>query len=259
MKTVYLVRHAKAVSEEKSGSDIDRRLTKKGEKEAKRTAGRLKDRRIQPHRIISSPAERARKTAVVFAEALDYPPEKISIRPELYPDLKESTFFHILRSEDCSLQSVMLFGHEPSLSKIAASIDPRFSEPFPKAGIAAFRFDVRSWEEIEPTHGTLEFTEIPESPRKARRTYEAALSEKILTAILDVLNAQDPHSAESIRKHVMSSSEKIAAFFVNSLEALPAGKSSGGPRPGSKKTSRSGRLGGLKPAEAARRIEKAAE
>ncbi|MBN1940226.1 MAG: histidine phosphatase family protein [Candidatus Aminicenantes bacterium] len=241
MKTVYLVRHAKAVSEAKNGSDIDRRLTKKGKKEAERTAGKLKERHIRPHRLISSPAERARETAVVFAEVLGYPPAKIMIRSELYPELKESAFFHILRSEDPSLQSVMFFGHEPSLSRIAALIDPRFSEPFPKAGIVAFRFDVPTWEGIEPTQGTLEFTEIPESLRKARRTYEAVVNEKILTAIMDVLNTQDPHTAKSIRKHVLKSSEKIAASFVNSLEALPAGKSPVGPRPSLKKKSRKNR------------------
>ena len=254
MKTVYLVRHAKAVSEAKGGSDLDRRLTKKGKREAERTAGRLKERHIRPHRLISSPAERARETAVVFAEALGYPPAKIAIRPELYPELKESAFFHILRSEDPSLQSVMLFGHEPSLTRLAASIDPRFSEPFPKAGIAAFRFDVRSWEEIEPTRGTLEFTEIPESPRKARRIYEAAVNEKISTAISEALNAQDPHTAESIRNDVRKFSEKLAAAFVDSLEALPAGKTAGGKRPASGKKSRNGRSRGPKPAEAGNRI-----
>src|SRR5690606_9875428 len=84
MKTLLLVRHAKALPFATTGVDADRPLSEEGLQDAVRMAARLQQRGIRPDRFLSSPALRALTTARIFADCFSLQPSSIEIRPALY-------------------------------------------------------------------------------------------------------------------------------------------------------------------------------
>ena len=73
MKTIYLVRHGKAVSRELDIPDYERSLVDKGEKNSVKMAQLLKDKDLSADLFISSPANRALETAKIFTRVFNYP------------------------------------------------------------------------------------------------------------------------------------------------------------------------------------------
>jgi phosphohistidine phosphatase len=108
----YLVRHGAALPE---GEDAARRLSPRG-REAVRALGQFLQRSgaVQAERILHSPLARARETAELLGEALGLPlQESNGLRPE---DSPFATAERLERSE----ASLMLVGHDPHLSSLAA-------------------------------------------------------------------------------------------------------------------------------------------
>ena len=84
MKTVILVRHAKSSWKDSSLKDYDRPLNKRGKRDAPFMGKKIREREILPDLILSSPAKRARKTAIRVAEEIGYPKEKIQYDDKMY-------------------------------------------------------------------------------------------------------------------------------------------------------------------------------
>ena len=116
MKTIYLIRHAKAAKKKEKSSDFKRTLVKQGQEEAKLMARKLKRERIIPELIISSPASRSLETAHIYAKKLGYPVKKIMLNETLYEDMSEEALLFIVRNQDDKYGSLMMFGHDPSFS-----------------------------------------------------------------------------------------------------------------------------------------------
>lgn len=83
MKYLYYTRHGESlintgdVWADKPGSSADLPLTDLGRSQAKAGAMKAKEAGILPDIIICSPLARARETAIIMAEILGYPSEKI--------------------------------------------------------------------------------------------------------------------------------------------------------------------------------------
>ena len=67
MKTLYLIRHAKSEQNFAGLADIDRPLNERGYVDASKMSLMLKEKKLIPNAIISSPAVRAISTALIFA------------------------------------------------------------------------------------------------------------------------------------------------------------------------------------------------
>src|SRR5690606_11980576 len=67
---IWIVRHGKAEQRSPSGADFDRPLRPRGVRQARWLGEQLATRDDAPARLISSRAERARRTAELVAEAL---------------------------------------------------------------------------------------------------------------------------------------------------------------------------------------------
>ena len=90
MKTLYLVRHAKASKAKSNSTDSERSLNKKGKTEADKMAKKIPKNGNLPDLIISSPAKRAIQTASRFAKTMHYPSDKIILDENLYKALDAS-------------------------------------------------------------------------------------------------------------------------------------------------------------------------
>jgi phosphohistidine phosphatase len=122
---IYLVRHGDAVAEEDAGSDRDRWLSPRG-REAARILGRLlREHNIAPDTIVCSPLPRATQTAELLAAGLDYIGPIASWRC-----LEPSAMPRIAAGQVAAAGlSVIVVGHEPSISSLGAFILGRPSFP----------------------------------------------------------------------------------------------------------------------------------
>ncbi len=148
MKTLYLLRHAKAVPESSLG-DARRGLAKRGRKAAKAMAEFLGKLVPAPELVLCSAAARTRETLELVLPALD-PPPAVSYEDGLYL-AEASELLERLRKLPKNSQSVLLVGHNPGLHELGArlAVDPgRLAEGFPTAALAALQIP-GSWAELE--------------------------------------------------------------------------------------------------------------
>lgn len=122
---IYLVRHGDAVPEDEAGSDRDRWLSPRG-REAARILGRLlRETRVEPVAIVSSPLPRAVQTAELLAQSLDYIGHIASWRC-LEPSAQPRVAANMIANLG---PSAIIVGHEPSISALGAFLLGRPSFP----------------------------------------------------------------------------------------------------------------------------------
>ncbi|HEX5026962.1 MAG TPA: histidine phosphatase family protein, partial [Agriterribacter sp.] len=90
MRSVLFIRHAKSSWDNASVSDFDRSLNERGKKDAQEMAKHLINRKVPLDSFISSPAKRAKKTAVFFSKAYGLHESALLLKPELYLPETES-------------------------------------------------------------------------------------------------------------------------------------------------------------------------
>lgn len=112
---LYLLRHAEA--EPHRADDFSRRLTEKGEDQARVVGAFLADRKGKPDMILTSPVLRARQTAAIVAKKLgdDAPTEVPWLGCGMNPERALGELAGYAR-----LSSLMIVGHEPDFSILAA-------------------------------------------------------------------------------------------------------------------------------------------
>lgn len=146
MKTLYLVRHAKSYWGDQSLADFDRPLNKRGKRDAPFMGEVLNDKRIIPDIIISSPAKRAKKTAVEIAEKLKYPVKKVIFNEQLY-EASSNDILDIIKNIDEKYSLAMIFAHNPGLTLLNNYISSNYIDNIPTCGIVALYLQVK-WTEI---------------------------------------------------------------------------------------------------------------
>src|SRR5262249_39964071 len=83
MKTLLLLRHAKSSWKDSNIDDHERRLKKRGRKEARKIGGLIAAENLMPETIVSSSARRCRQTVDQVVHHSDYRGE-IRMTRELY-------------------------------------------------------------------------------------------------------------------------------------------------------------------------------
>jgi len=128
---LWLLRHGEA--EPHAADDDSRRLTPRGEDQA-RSAGRgLAALELVFHAVYTSPKERARRTAVLACEAL-------KAEPVVYPPLREGFDARDAR-ELLALaldQRVLVVGHNPDFAQVVYDMTGARVD-FKKGGVAGVR------------------------------------------------------------------------------------------------------------------------
>ena len=154
MKSLYLIRHAKSSKEDPTLRDFDRPLSERGIHEAAFMAALLKFKHVQPDLIISSPAIRAISTAKNFAKALKFPEDNIQLENSIY-EAEPSDLYEIIHQISDQFETVLMFGHNPSLSVFADAYWKESSVNIPTCGIVCFKLASEQWIKFNPDHVTL--------------------------------------------------------------------------------------------------------
>jgi phosphohistidine phosphatase len=157
VKTLLLVRHAKASRDDPTLPDRDRPLDDRGRRDAPKMGKRLARRDAKPDLIVSSPALRALTTAQLIADELGYSRQDIVVVERLYAT-SASDLLAVIHALDKRTERAMLVGHNPELTDLAHRLSPEIRD-LPTCAVAEFRFDTKAWPdigEVEPEKATLD-------------------------------------------------------------------------------------------------------
>ncbi len=162
MKNLLLIRHAKSSWENFSVKDFDRPLNDRGKKDAPEMAKRLLQRGITIDAFVASPAKRAQKTAVFFAEAYEQPATAIVFKEELYL-ATPAVFFNVIRNLSTSAETVAVFSHNEGITDFANQLTSTRIDNIPTCGIFAVRVHTDSWWEFKAAKKECWFFDYPKA------------------------------------------------------------------------------------------------
>jgi len=161
MKTLYLMRHAKSSWSFDDLTDEQRPLNGRGRDDAPLMGQALAKRNIKLDLVLSSGTVRAMTTAALVAKEVEYPPEKLQVRPEIY-HADTSTLLSVVRSCPDEAQSVLLVGHNNGISEFANLLAPNsLSEEIPTAGIVCLHIQTDSWATVDRANTEFYFFDRP--------------------------------------------------------------------------------------------------
>ncbi len=153
MKTLLMLRHAKAEPPDEGMSDRDRPLAPRGEKDAPQVGHWLRDQELMPAAIFASSAARAKATAELVAAACAFPGE-VRYFDQLYMALPE-TYVEVLQTEAGDADRVLVVGHNPTLDDLLYLLTGTH-EGFPTAGLAVVELNIVQWSDLRlPTQHRL--------------------------------------------------------------------------------------------------------
>jgi phosphohistidine phosphatase len=145
MKKIIFVRHGKAEDPDSEFSDFERSLTTQGKNISRLMALKLKEKENSLGNIITSPAFRAIETALIFSGIYEIHPENIIINSNLYFNIDQNLFMDILENTDEDVDTITLFGHNPSFTELPELFGSGTKDVLPKSGIICLSFDARTW------------------------------------------------------------------------------------------------------------------
>lgn len=156
MKRIIFMRHGQAEEGADGIPDFERSLTTKGKNVTRNMTKKFKEKIKVPGVLVSSPAFRAIETALIFAKEFNINPERIILNNKIYSRFNHETLMEILKMVGEDVDSVTLFGHNPSFSELASSYSKGPVNPVPKSGIVCISFATKVWSEIRPATGNPE-------------------------------------------------------------------------------------------------------
>jgi len=114
-----------------------------------------------PDLILSSPAKRAKMTAIAIAKEIGYPQKKIIFDDNMYLSI-ERYLLELVRNQDNMYATLMLFGHNPGFNNFAnLLLKQNPLSNIPTAGVCCIRFDVDNWKKVQEGQGELVFFDYP--------------------------------------------------------------------------------------------------
>ena len=160
MKTLYLLRHAKSSWSFDELSDQERPLNDRGRDDAPLMGQALAKRHICPDVVVSSPAVRAMSTAVLVAREMQYAHDKIVVEPGIYGADVEG-LLGIIRGLPDGAASVLLVGHNPTITETANALSPSSLNEMPTAAVVCLRFSCDHWKEVGKANAEFYFYDYP--------------------------------------------------------------------------------------------------
>ena len=179
MKTIYLVRHAKAELRRDGKPDEMRRLLVKGEVNTKFVCDYLRAHKIRTDMIITSHVVRAVETANMIASALRYPEDNIKIDSHIYFSGVSSLFNQFYDISDFA-RSVMIIGHNPSITSFVNYFIKDQIDNLPTSGLIGISFDINKWHRLDKAEGTEILRVFPKTIKKIIKCGALAMSNETI-------------------------------------------------------------------------------
>jgi phosphohistidine phosphatase len=164
MKTLYLVRHAKSDWNHGNLPDIDRPLNERGYRDAHTMSRLMKEKKIIPDLIITSPAIRAISTALIFVRNFNLNQSDIVINPDLY-ESSEKQYLGTISQVDNHFKNIMVFGHNPIITNLVNNLTISYTANMPTCSIAGIRHaaHLNEWKDFANSTAELVFFDFPKN------------------------------------------------------------------------------------------------
>jgi phosphohistidine phosphatase len=162
LKRLFLIRHAKSSWDDPGLEDFYRPLNKRGKKDAPDMAARLAARNVTPDRIVSSPAKRARKTAIKMAKGTGYSKDSIVYDKLLYLGSR-SSYLRVIEDHFREIDVLFLVGHNHTLTDLAEYLAGISLVNVPTSGIVALDYDSSSGFVFKAGAGKMLFFDFPKN------------------------------------------------------------------------------------------------
>jgi phosphohistidine phosphatase len=147
MKKLFLVRHAKSSRSIADLEDFDRPLNERGYSDAHMIGLHLKKETVGSLIIISSPAIRALSTALIFGREINYEPEKIIMRRDLY-ETDAYEYLKVIREQEDKYDSMIIVGHNPTITDVNEKLNGNFIGDVPTCAVSIFTIKTEKWSDI---------------------------------------------------------------------------------------------------------------
>ena len=148
MKTIYIVRHAKSSWEYEGIQDFDRPLNKRGIEDAYLVSKLLMEKIEKPDILVSSFANRALHTAMIFAENFKFPVNHLFIKKSLY-NFSDGYLTKTVLALDDAYDSAMIFSHEHGISAFVNKYGNKNVDLIPTCGVVGIKFDIPHWKNLK--------------------------------------------------------------------------------------------------------------
>lgn len=146
MKTVFIVRHAKANWMEEGGEDRLRTLNAEGIVDATKMGKLLAEDNLIPDLILSSTALRAEETAKLLAKGINFDESDIEYKNALY-NASAETIVLVLQSIETQANKVMIVAHNPGVSNFLSLVTDGASMNMGTCDIGIVELDIEEWKQ----------------------------------------------------------------------------------------------------------------
>ena len=148
MKTLYIVRHAKSSWEYPSAQDIDRPLKERGINDAYLISEVLQKKVKCPNVFLSSCANRALHTAMIFSYTFNYPLANLKISKSLY-SFSDGYLIKTVKALDDGFKSAIVFSHDHGINTFVNKFGNEPISHVPTCGVIGIKFDTKHWKNIK--------------------------------------------------------------------------------------------------------------
>lgn len=155
MKTLAILRHAKAAMDLPGGNDFDRPLDERGRADARRLGQELKSRCKRFDLVLASEALRVRETVAELAEGYG---EELPVQfdEELY-GATATALLGLIRAIPDQYAAPLIVGHNPTMQQIVLDLTD-VAVGFPTCALGFVALPVQHWREVAP--GQSEISEL---------------------------------------------------------------------------------------------------
>jgi phosphohistidine phosphatase len=159
MKTLTLLRHAKAGWDDPALTDFERPLDARGREAARAMGAELRRLGLVFDCVLASPAARVTETIDGLAEA--YGPLAPRYDQRIYLASAE-TLLVMVRATDDNCAASLIVGHSPGMERLAlllgraGPLRAEIAAKYPTGALAEIAFPIDHWRDVGPGGGTLQ-------------------------------------------------------------------------------------------------------
>ncbi len=159
MKTLLLLRHAKARDAATGEADVVRALNERGKDESRAIGRFITERTLNIDLVLCSPAARAEETAQLVIATAGLSPVMRYEQP-IYEASSLQLFELILKLDD-DAHSVLLVGHNPGLEDMLHLLTDRVGQ-LATGTLAKVEIEVTKWSDVAEVSGKLDWIVKPQ-------------------------------------------------------------------------------------------------
>ena len=158
MKTILLLRHAKAENGSSGLPDLDRALNDRGRKEAQAIGTFIRKQNLELDLVLSSPAKRARETTELVLASADLAVE-VRYEQRIY-EAGPLQLLEVVSQIEAERSTVLLVGHNPGMEELLRQLTGRL-EHMATGTLAKIDLKADRWSGVSEEKGSLDWIVKP--------------------------------------------------------------------------------------------------